>query len=309
MTDIEERGRTGPPRGGKSVGTPAELSGQAGCSRHCAAAASRSHRDYARWRARQIAYGRWRPWAEVTAVREHVRTLKQAGGSDRAIAQAAGVSTATVHRLQHGRAPGCPEARSRVSVVVGGRLLAVTPAAVKTAAARRDAVGARRRLRALTAMGHPGVSLAAYLGVPAATIWNLLSGRTATVSPSLDTAVRRLYERTWNLTPPERTGAERRAVAAARARAAECGWPAPMGLDDDRIDDPAYQPHSRWRPASGTGVADAAVRTLQAGVYRLDDGRASRSASVLRPERSGEPARAPGDQRSGPEGGAASDAG
>ena len=29
----------------------------------------RSHREYARWRARQVAYGRWEPWAEACGCR------------------------------------------------------------------------------------------------------------------------------------------------------------------------------------------------------------------------------------------------
>jgi hypothetical protein len=128
-------------------------------------------------------------------------------------------------------------------------------------------------------MGHPGVSLARHLDVPPATVWNLLRGSTVTVSPDLDAAVRALYERIWNLRPPERTGAERRAAAAARARAAANGWPAPMGLDDDRIDDPAAQPRSRWRPATGTGVAEPPARRAGAGPDAGSLSRASRGGS------------------------------
>src|ERR1022692_1159693 len=61
-----------------------------------------SHQDYVRWRSRQIAYGRWEPWADAGPVREHVRQLRRAGGSYQAIAQAAGVATMTVYRLVHG---------------------------------------------------------------------------------------------------------------------------------------------------------------------------------------------------------------
>lgn len=225
-----------------------------------AAAGGRPHRDYARWRSRQIAYGRWHPWGDAATVLEHVRALKRAGATDRAIAHAASVSVATVHRLQHGHVPAGPAGRGRVSAVLSGRLLAVTPAALAAAATRRGATGSRRRLQALTAMGHPGASLARYLNVPPATVWNLQRGRSATVSPELDGAIRALYDRIWNLRPPERTGAERRAAAAARARAAAGGWPAPAGLDDDHIDDPAFRPRSRWRPAAGVGVANLPAR-------------------------------------------------
>ena len=30
------------------------------------------------------------------------------------------------------------------------------------------------------------------------------------------------------------------------------GWQAPMGLDDEKIDDPAYRPRAQWHPATGT---------------------------------------------------------
>ena len=66
----------------------------------------RLHRDYVRSRARQIAYGRWQPWAETAdPVREHVRRLRRAGASYRAVARAAGVSPMTVCRLW-ARRPG-----------------------------------------------------------------------------------------------------------------------------------------------------------------------------------------------------------
>ncbi len=212
------------------------------------------HRDYARWRARQIAYGRWQPWADAARVREHVRQLRRAGASHQAIARAAGVATMTVYRLQYDE----PALNRSAPVVLrtqhAERLLAVTAAAIADATGRRDATGARRRLRALIAMGHPAASLARYLGTPPRTAWDLVRGRTITVTQDLHTAVCVLYEQMWDLRPPERTGAERRAAAAARTRAARNGWPAPMGLDDDQVDDPAYQPRAQWHPATGTGV-------------------------------------------------------
>jgi hypothetical protein len=213
----------------------------------------RLHRDYVRRRARQIAYGRWQPWAETAdPVRDHVRRLRRAGVSYRAMARAAGVSPMTVCRLHRG-----DPARSRASRVHAAhaqRLLAVTSSALAQAGTRRDAVGTRRRLRALTAMGHPTVSLARRLDVPPSAVRAIISGEAATVTAAMHAAVCELYEQTWDLRPCERTPVERRAAAAARTRAAREGWPPPMGLDDDRIDDPAYQPRTRWHPATGTGV-------------------------------------------------------
>jgi len=219
-----------------------------------AAPVSPAHREYARWRARQIAYGRWEPWAEAAPVREHVRLLRQAGASYQAIAQAAGIATMTVYRLQHGEPAKGRPVPDRIRAAHAEQLLAVTAAALQDAAARRDAAGTRRRLQALIAVGHPAVSLAAALGISPRVVWGILRGSTVTVSLEMHASVCVLYDKTWDLRPPERTAAQRRAAVAARRRAALQGWPTPMGLDDEQIDDPAYRPRARWRPVSGTAV-------------------------------------------------------
>src|SRR5215472_17265835 len=64
-----------------------------------------AHRDYIRRRTRQIAYGRWEPWADAEPVRQHVRKLCHGGATYRAIARAAGVSPMTVHHLVNGHRP------------------------------------------------------------------------------------------------------------------------------------------------------------------------------------------------------------
>jgi hypothetical protein len=213
-------------------------------------AAPRSGENYARWRARQMAYGQWEPWTLAGPVREHVQGLRRGGASLRAIGQVARVSPTTVHRLLHGEPARCRPAPLRMRTGEARRLLAVTPAAAERAAARRDASGARRRLRALTAVGYPAVSLAAQADVATGTVRDLVSGHTRTISSALHHAVVDIYDELWDQPPPENTGAQRRAAIAARRKAARCGWPTPMGLDDDQIDDPAYRPRSRWRPTA-----------------------------------------------------------
>ncbi len=184
------------------------------------------HRNYCRWRAQQIAYGRWRPWADATSVSDHLRTLRTAGASYQSIARVAGVSPMTVHRQLHGERAN--------SHSVNGRVRAA-PAA-----------------QALIAIGHPSISLARRLGLTASTVSRIVRGATATVTPATHAAICDLYAQTWESPPPGRTPAECRAAAAARARAAGNGWPTPMGLDDDRIDDPTYRPRTRWRVATHT---------------------------------------------------------
>ena len=76
-----------------------------------------------------------------------------------------------------------------------------------------------------------------------------------TVSPNLRDTIADLYDAWWDKRAPERTRAERAAAAAARRRAAAGNWCAAAALDDDQLDTPGYRPRSRWRPATGTGIA------------------------------------------------------
>ena len=243
-----------PPRSPAANGDVAPVALTGSVPSKASPAAPRVHRDYVRSRARQIAYGRWQPWAETAdPVREHVRRLRRAGVSYRTVARAAGVSPMTICRLgrgdpAHGRA-------TRIHASHARRLLAVTPGALQQASARRDATGARRRLRALTAIGHPAVNLARRLHVPPSAVRAVIGGQGATVTVTMHVAVCELYDQIWDLRPFERTPAERRAAAAARTRAARHGWPPPMGLDDDRIDDPGYQPRTHWHLATGTSAS------------------------------------------------------
>jgi hypothetical protein len=121
--------------------------------------------------------------------------------------------------------------------------------------ARLDAGGSRLRLRALHVMGHSSARIARALGAREMTIRRLTRGDASTVSPQLRDAVTALYDTWWDKRAPERTRAERAAATGARRRAAAGNWCAAAALDEDRLDVPGYRPRSRWRPATGTGVA------------------------------------------------------
>jgi hypothetical protein len=234
---------------GHSAATPRRHDAPAAAVRRPAPAAapraSGSPREYAQWRARQIAYGRWEPWADAAPVRDHVARLRAHGASYHAISQAACVSPATVHRLMRCARHGQPPAR--IGCRQAHRILAVTPA--RAGARRRDACGARRRLRALLAVGHSPPALARRLGVPPRRVRRLLSGQPRTVSTALHAGACHVYEDLWDQRPPEQTRRDQAAARAARDLARTQGWPPPMALDDDRIDDPGYRTRTRWRPA------------------------------------------------------------
>ena len=117
--------------------------------------------------------------------------------------------------------------------------------------------GARLRIRALIAMGHSADRIARALGdrTSARSVQRIARGDTTKIPSSLRARIGRLYEAWWDLVPPERTATERHAAAAARRWARWHRWCTGMGLDDDLLDEPGYDPHCAWRPATGTGVA------------------------------------------------------
>jgi hypothetical protein len=121
--------------------------------------------------------------------------------------------------------------------------------------ARLDAGGTRLRLRALHVMGHGSARIARALGVREETIQRLVRGDTTLISPNLRDTITDLYDAWWDKRAPERTRAERAAATTARRRACAANWCAPMALDDDKLDTLSYRPQSRWRQATGTGIA------------------------------------------------------
>lgn len=208
-----------------------------------------AHRDYTRRRSRQIAYGRWEPWADAGPVRDHVRRLRQGGASYGAIASAAGVSPMTVHKLVNGtQNRGCRELPDRIGAAQARRLLAVTTGGCGQ---WRNACGSRRRLQALVALGHPPSVLASRLGISSPCLRRLLKAETQRVKIGFHARATALYGLLWDQLPSEGSRRERHTAERARNLAETAGWPPPMALDDDRIDDPAYQPRIAWRRAVG----------------------------------------------------------
>lgn len=104
--------------------------------------------------------------------------------------------------------------------------------------ARVPAIGARRRLRALMAIGHSQNDLNVALGrKPSGSLGSLLwRDSSKTVTRDLHERICAIYDQLWN-TP----GAGERAELI-RTRAEARGWATPLELDDDLIDDPTYEP-------------------------------------------------------------------
>ena len=182
----------------------------------------------------------------VHQVREHVLKLRAAGGTYQSIGRAAGTGAMTVHGIAHAR-------RATVHAHVARRLLAVSEADIRRL--HPSAGGTMWRLRALIAMGHTCTRMAAATGIPPATLRRIVRGDAATISPAHRHTVIALFDTWWDKTPPRQTRQETLAADNALKRAAASNWPCPAGLDEDHLDNPGYQPHLGWLPATGTGIA------------------------------------------------------
>lgn len=96
---------------------------------------------------------------------------------------------------------------------------------------RHDALGTRRRLRALVALGWPPAVLAERLGVPPTEVSRLCHRARRVYSPTAD-RVSSLYGALCMLPGPSE---------ATRLRARRAGWVPPLAWDGD-LDDPAASP-------------------------------------------------------------------
>jgi hypothetical protein len=180
-------------------------------------------------------------------VREHVLTLRAAGGTYQSIGQAASTGAMTVHGIANVRRP-------KVQAEVASRLMALSEADIHSM--HPTPGGIMWRLRALVAMGHTCSRMAAAIGFPPGTLRRIVRGEALTISPELRQAVIDLFDAWWDKTPPRRTRQERLAADNALKRAALNDWSCPAGLEDDQLDRPGYRPQCGWRHARGTGIAD-----------------------------------------------------
>ena len=183
------------------------------------------------------------PSAGPRAAGDHVRRLRQDGGTYSGIAVGGLTSAAAPGLLASGR-----RAPADTTTV-----MALTSSAMPRDPV--DAGGTRLRLRALHVMGHSSARIARAVGVDPTTIRDLVRGDTTTVSPQLRDAITAVYDAWWDKRAPVRTPAERSAATAARKRAIRGNWCAAAALDDDLLDTPGYQPAWGWKPATGTGIA------------------------------------------------------
>lgn len=197
----------------------------------CRAAA----REYERTKNRQIAYGRWQPYVDAEPARQHVLALRAAGMGPKRIAEVSGVPHGSLAKLVYGdKTRGMGPSR-RIRPETEAKLLAVQPDPYEGAIV--DGIGTRRRLRALIALGYLPSHLARRLGFEPSNFWRIVNAApTKRVERATRDATIALYDELAMILPPSGSRADR-----ARAVAARNNWTPPLGLDDDRLDDPTYK--------------------------------------------------------------------
>jgi hypothetical protein len=194
-----------------------------------------AQRVYNAQRERKILYGQWQPFVDAQPAREHVLALVEQGMSWKRTADLAGIAASTVSALLYGKPGKQPPTRIRPQTATA--LLAVREALdSRTDMDRVDCSGTRRRIQALVAAGWSITKLGAEIGITTANMHG--SMRRAQVSAATARKVRDLYERLWDMAPPEATHLDKIAASRSRNRAKANGWHPPMAWDDDLLDLP-----------------------------------------------------------------------
>lgn len=186
--------------------------------------APRSGRDYDKYRARMIAYGRWNPHVPTEQVRAHILDLRARAMSDLRISELAGVAPSTVYMIVHRNGPN-------TSRRVGEAILAVTHDPDPPVNAMVPGWGAIRRARALSALGWSSTQIAVAAGLTRSVVRHLLRGRPRMVLGSTAVGVVRAYQVLGSGPAPESRTSDQ-----VRGEAAVKGWSVPAGWDDHWLD-------------------------------------------------------------------------
>lgn len=173
-----------------------------------------------------ISRGHSRSLVDAGRVREHVARLEAQGLSRRGIAETAGVAPTAVTAIMQRH-------RERVTRKVASALLAVTREAVLGRSRPLGFVpniGARRRIRALLAIGWTHDLISERAGLPAKRSAVVLNQVGEWISRATHDSIVRAYD-ALSMTPgPSSLG---------RRRAERAGYAPPLAWDDESIDDPA----------------------------------------------------------------------
>lgn len=174
---------------------------------------------------------------DATPALEHLRKLR-ATMSWSQIQAATGCDDRGLQLLISGQ-------RTEINRTTQDKILAVAPGAEPSAGMYIDAIGPRRRLQALSAMGYSGRHIADQIGTAEVRIHKIANGSQPTVRYGLVRRIHHLYDQLAQ-TPAPAGRSRTRVIRHARAN----NWAPPVAWDDDTIDDPTA--HPEWTGACGT---------------------------------------------------------
>lgn len=218
----------------------------------------------------------------AASAREHVEHLVRAGMPLRDIATHAGLSETTVSAVASGRVVDVyrETASAILSVSVPG------PGYARRFDGVIDATGARRRLRALTALGYTLPVLAEQTGLSTETVSCVRQGRRVQLRMSANQEIAAAYDRLWKVDPLS-VGVSATGAAKARTHARKSGWPSPLAWDDETIDEPEAVPHVEAEGELDEEYVDeaAVLRYLNAPGAQVTD--AERLAAIVEGVRRG----------------------
>ncbi|OKI16538.1 helix-turn-helix transcriptional regulator [Streptomyces sp. CB03911] len=163
------------------------------------------------------------------ATREHLKSLFAAGAGWTQLVAVSGSSSSTISGILSGR-------QATVRRSTEQKLLRIRAEQVRPEVRSMPSVGAVRRLRALTALGHTSRRLAAATGMSHSLMTALLGGTLQQVRPQTHDAICTAFKQ-LAMVPGSSRATATRAIAK--------GWAPPLAWDDD-LDDP------KARPAAGS---------------------------------------------------------
>lgn len=187
-----------------------------------------------------VSRGNDRSLVPTEKVRKHIAHLEAEGLSRRGIAETAGVSASVVTNVMQG-------GREGLQRKTAGAILAVTREAVLERSRPRGFVpnvGARRRIRALLAIGWTHDLISEHANLPAKKTALVLNQAGDWIARSTHDAIVRAYD-ALSMTPGPST--------LNRKRAERVGYAPPLAWDEESIDDPAAAPDG---VGDATGAAD-----------------------------------------------------
>lgn len=220
--------------------------------------------DAARARNKAKAYGRFDTGlVDAEPVREHLEMLQAFGLGWKRIAALSGVGNTAVESLIYGRKGGNNDPRKgevikRTTREKAQKILAVKPdVALLAGRALIPSRGTHRRVQALVARGWSQSKLAAMVGMERGNWWSMMQNDTVTVATHR--AVAEVYERLWNVAPPQGEHRDRIAYSRALAYAGQRRWLPPLAWDD--IDNDVEPP----APIEGSDIDEMAIDLAVSG--------------------------------------------